>query len=133
MPYRKESMSKSNIIKYKDINIVYTDISHTSPEEAIEAFNCCQKIIEKMPLNSVYSLVNAKDARFNTNLISKIKETVKKNNPHNRATAVCGLNQLSRLMVNSIVSFTGRQMKLTETVEEGKEWLYAKAKDLVEQ
>lgn len=125
-------MSKCNIIKYKDIKIVYTDISHCAPEEAIEAFDQCQKIIDGMPIKSVYSLVNAKDARFNSNLIQKIKETVKKNNAYNKATAVSGLSQLSRLMVNSIVSFTGRQMKLTQTVDEAKEWLYSKASDPVE-
>lgn len=126
-------MSKCNVIKFKDLNIVYTDISGATPEEAICAFDSCQEIISKMPLNSVYSLVNAKDARFNSNLIQKIKETVKKNNGHSKATAVCGLNQLSRLMVNSIVSFTGRQMKFTETADEAKEWLYSKANSAVEQ
>ena len=120
-------MPTCNVIKFKDINIVYTDISGATPEEAVEAFDRCQEIIGQMPLNSVYSLVNAKDARFNSGLIQKIKETVKKNNPHNKATAVSGLNQLSRLMVNSIISFTGRQMKLTDSVDEAKEWLYSKS------
>jgi len=125
-------MSKCNVIKYKDIDIVYTDIADASPEEAIVAFENCQEIISKMPLNSVYSLVNAKGARFNSNLIQTIKDTVKKNNPYNKATAVAGLSQLSRLMVNSIISFTGRQMKLTDTVEDAKVWLYSKADSTVE-
>ncbi|MEL7004560.1 MAG: hypothetical protein AAFN93_17770 [Bacteroidota bacterium] len=124
-------MSKCNIIKYKDIDIVYTDISNCSPEEAVVAFENCQEVIGKMPLNSVYSLVNAKGARFNSNLIQTIKDTVKKNNPYNKATAVSGLSQLSRLMVNSIISFTGRQMKLTDTVDDAKEWLYTKSESKV--
>lgn len=119
-------MSSCTVIKYKNIDIVYTDISGCSPEEAISAFDANQSIIAGMPDKSVYSLVNAKDARFNSQLIQKIKETVKKNNRKNKATAVCGLNQLSRLMVNSIVSFTGRQMKFTDTVDEAKEWLHSK-------
>jgi len=117
-------MASCSVIKYRDLSIVYTDIEGASPEEAIEAFDQSQKIICKMPPKSVFALVNAKDARFNSKLIQKIKETVKHNNPYNNSTAVSGLNQLSRLMVNSIVSFTGRQMKMTETTEEGKEWLH---------
>lgn len=122
-------MASCNVIKYKELDIVYTDISGASPEESIEVFERNQQIISQMPLKSVYSLVNAADARFNSNLIQKIKETVKKNNPHSKATAVCGLNALSRLMVNSIIAFTGRQMKLVDTAEEGKEWLYKKYKE----
>ena len=119
-------MASCNVVKYKELDIVYTDISNASPEEAMVVFDENQLIISKMPLKSVYALVNAKDARFNSSLIQKIKETVKKNNPHSKATAVCGLNALSRLMVNSIIAFTGRQMKLVETAEEGKDWLYKK-------
>lgn len=118
-------MASSNLIRYNNISIVYTDISDASPEESMGAFKRSCEIIEKMPLKSVYSLVNAKEARFNSALIQTVKDTVKKNNPYNKATAVSGLSPLSRLMVNSIVAFTGRQMKLTETVEEAKEWLYS--------
>lgn len=124
-------MASCNVVKYKELDIVYTDISNASPEEAMAVFDDNQLIISKMPLKSVYALVNAKDARFNSSLIQKIKETVKKNNPHSKATAVCGLNALSRLMVNSIIAFTGRQMKLVETAEEGKDWLYKKYKESV--
>lgn len=124
-------MASCNVVKYKELDIVYTDISNASPEEAMAVFDENQLIISKMPLKSVYALVNAKDARFNSSLIQKIKETVKKNNPHSKATAVCGLNALSRLMVNSIIAFTGRQMKLVETAEEGKDWLYKKYKESV--
>lgn len=70
------------------------------------------------------SLVNAKDARYNSNLLSTIKETVKKNNSKVKATAVCGLNPLTTLMVNSIIAITGRKMKLVDSFEEAKEWLY---------
>ncbi|UII32479.1 hypothetical protein LVD17_01320 [Fulvivirga ulvae] len=122
-------MASCSVIKYKELDIVYTDISNASPEEAMAVFDENQKIISKMPPKSVYALVSAKDARFNSNLIQKIKETVKKNNPHSKATAVSGLNALSRLMVNSIIAFTGRQMKLVETEEEGKEWLHQKYKE----
>lgn len=124
-------MASCNVIKYNDLEIVYTDISGASPEESIAVFEQNQQIIAKMPFKSVYSLVNAADSRFNSNLIQKIKETVKKNNPHSKATAVCGLNALSRLMVNSIIAFTGRQMKLVDTAEQGKEWLYKKYKEEV--
>ncbi|MEK6480346.1 hypothetical protein WJR50_22575 [Catalinimonas sp. 4WD22] len=117
-------MPDCTIIKYKTINIVYTDVSSCSGDMAIPCFEKVQQIASTLPDKSMFSLVNARDTRFNSKLLSVIKETVKKNNPKVRATAVCGLSQLSALMVNSIISITGRKMKLLDTLEEAKEWLY---------
>ncbi|MDN5201344.1 STAS/SEC14 domain-containing protein [Fulvivirgaceae bacterium BMA10] len=112
------------------MKIVYTDISDSSPEMAIRVFERNKTIISEFDKNSVYSLVNAKDVRFNSKLIQVVKETVKENNPYVRATAVSGLNTLTRLMVNSIVSFTGREIKLFENEDEAKEWLYQRFLDV---
>ncbi|NMM49127.1 hypothetical protein [Marinigracilibium pacificum] len=111
------------IIDYKGIKIVYTNIAGSLPEDAIPAFERTRVLVPTFGEKEALSLVNAKDARFNTDLISKIKEVVKMNNFHVKATAVCGLSTLTSLMVNSIISFTGRKMKLFDTVEEAKEWL----------
>ena len=70
------------------------------------------------------SLVNAQNTRFSSELLSTIKDVVKQNNPKVKATAVFGLNTLSTLMVNSIISVTGRKMKLLNNMEEAQEWLY---------
>ncbi|MCX2742435.1 hypothetical protein OO013_01085 [Mangrovivirga sp. M17] len=118
-----ETKPKCEIIDYKGRKIVFTDISGARPEDAIPAFERTTVLVPTLGEKGALSLVDAKDARFNTDLISKIKEVVKKNNPYVKATAVCGLSSLTSLMVNSIITFTGRKMKLFDTIEEGKEWL----------
>lgn len=117
-------MPDCSIIKYKGLEIVYTDVSGCVGDTAIPYFEKVQKIASTFPDKSMFSLVNARDTRFNTHLLGVIRETVKKNNPKVKATAVFGLNQLSILMVNSIASITGRKMKLVDTLEEAQEWLY---------
>lgn len=117
-------MSFTKVIDYKSIKIVYTNIVDTAGSEAIPTFDKVQKLVAEFPDHSVLSCVNATNARFNTDLLSKIKETVKKNNPKAKATVVCGLSKLSSLILNSIIAATGRQMKLFDTEEEGFEWLY---------
>ncbi|MBK6266262.1 hypothetical protein JKA74_14545 [Marivirga sp. S37H4] len=117
-------MSYTKVIDYKDIKIVYTNIVDTAGSEAVPTFDKVQKLVAEFPDKSVLSCVNATNARFNTELLSKIKETVKKNNPKAKATVVCGLNKLSTLILNSIIAATGRQMKLFNTEEEGMAWLY---------
>ena len=117
-------MADCTIITYKDIKIVYTDISGTSGDGAIPAFEKSRKVAKQFEDGTMLSLVNATNARYNSNLLSTIKETVKQNNPKVKATAVCGLTPLTTLIANSIISFTGRKMKLVNTPEEAKAWLY---------
>jgi len=117
-------MSYCKVIDYKEVKIVYTDIENTKGGEAIPTFDAVQQLVAEFPDKSVLSCVNATNARFNKDLLSKIKETVKKNNPKSKATVVCGLSKLSSLILNSIIAATGRKMKLFDKVEDGKEWLY---------
>ena len=117
-------MGECSEIRYKGVRMVYTNIENCSGETAIPVFQEVVKIAATYPDKSMLSLVNAKGARFNSDLLGTIKDSVKKNNPKVKATAVFGLNTLSKLMVNSIISVTGRQMKLLDSKEEAQEWLY---------
>lgn len=122
-------MADCTIITYKDVKIVYTNISGTSGNEAIPCFEKSQLVAEQFAEGTMLSLVNATDARYNSSLLSTIKETVKKNNTKVKATAVCGLTPLTTLMVNSIILLTGRNMKLVDTLEEAQEWLHQVEKE----
>jgi len=104
--------------------MVYTNVEGCTGEESIPAFHKVVQIASTYPNKSMLSLVNAKNTRFNSDLLSTLRDVVKKNNPKVKATAVCGLSTLSTLMVNSIISMTGRKMKLVKTLEEAQEWLY---------
>jgi len=111
-------------IRFKGVKMVYTNIENCTGAAAIPVFRKVVEVASRYPDKSMLSLVNARGARFNSELLSVIKATVKKNNPKVKATAVFGLSSLTRLMVNSIISVTGRQMKLVESEEEAQEWLY---------
>ena len=117
-------MADCIIITYKGTRIVYTDISGTSGDAAIPVFLKSQKVASQFTDGTMLSLVDVTNARYNSGLINCIKETVKVNNPKVRATAICGLTPLTTLIANSIILFTGRNMKLLSTPEEAKEWLY---------
>lgn len=117
-------MGECTEIRYKGVKMVYTNIEGCSGESAIPVFQKVVQVATTYPNKSMLSLVNAKGTRFNSDLLSVIRDTVKKNNPKVKATAVFGLNTLSTLMVNSIISVTGRRMKLLNSQEEAQEWLY---------
>lgn len=117
-------MADCTIISYKGVKIVYTDISGTFGDAAIPIFQKSQLVARQFADGTMLSLVDVTNARYNSNLLSYIKETVKINNPKVKATAVCGLTPLTTLIVNSVILFTGRKMKLVDTPQEAKEWLY---------
>lgn len=117
-------MGNCTEIRYKGVKMVYTNIENCSGDAAIPVFRKVVEVAACYPDKSMLSLVNARGARFNSELLSVIKDTVKQNNPKVKATAVFGLSSLTSLMVNSIISVTGRQMKLLESEEEAREWLY---------
>lgn len=117
-------MADCTEIRYKGVQMVYTNVEDCGGEQAIPAFKKVVEIAKKYPNKSMLSLVNAQNTRFSSELLSTIKDVVKQNNPKVKATAVFGLNTLSTLMVNSIISVTGRKMKLLNNMEEAQEWLY---------
>ncbi|QSE95927.1 hypothetical protein [Fulvivirga lutea] len=121
-------MAKCSVIEYQGLEIVFTDISNAKPSEAIAAFEESVKIISERPLNTVYSLVNAKGAKINKEMIDRIKGVVKKNNAYNKATVVSGLDSITKLMAQSIAVLTGRNIKLVDTMDEAMEYLLAESR-----
>ncbi|WP_246070192.1 hypothetical protein [Mangrovivirga cuniculi] len=69
------------IIDYQGRKIVFTDIAGARPEDAIPAFERTTVLVPTLGEKGALSLVDAKDARFNKDLISKIKEVVKRTIP----------------------------------------------------
>ena len=117
-------MASCKVIEYKGIEIVFTDISNANVSDAIHAFEHSCEIIKNYPLGSVYALVHTKNAKFSMELVEKIKEVVKRNQPYNRATAVTGLDSMTMVFARSIGVLTGRSLKFLSTPEEGKEYLF---------
>lgn len=109
------------------MKILFADISNTKPEESIPIFEANKQLVASggFDQKSLFSLVDATGARFNSKLIQAIKETAKSNNPFIQATCVVGLTPLTKTIVNSIILFTGREIKTLDTLEEGKDWLHS--------
>lgn len=118
------TMIASKFIIYEGVEILYTDMSNTTPEKGIEALKQCRENCKVRPPKSVLSLINITNARYNSDLIAYAKEMSRDNKPHMLASAVCGFNDLTKLMLNSIFLFAGRRdVKLFNTQEESLKWL----------
>lgn len=117
-------MIYSRFIVHEGVEILYTDLSNTTPEKGLEALRQCRENCKHRPPKSVLSLINVTNARYNSDLIAYAKEMSRDNKPHILASSVCGFNDLTKLMLNSIFLFAGRRdIKLFNTPEESLKWL----------
>ncbi len=117
-------MIYSRFIVYEGVEILYTDLSNTTPEKGLEALRQCRENCKNRPPRSVLSLINVTNARYNSDLIAYAKEMSRDNKLHILASSVCGFNDLTKLMLNSIFLFAGRRdIKLFNTPEESLKWL----------
>jgi len=127
-------VASCEVIKFKGLEIVYTDVSNSTVEESLEMIKLNHAIIRQKPSNSVLSLINVQDAQFNTKLVNRIRENVRRNDPYVLSTAVFGLNSFRRIVLDTIVALTGRKITVLENFEEGRLWLhdqYQQEKSLV--
>ncbi|PIB33992.1 hypothetical protein BFP72_00365 [Reichenbachiella sp. 5M10] len=112
------------VISYKDISIVYTDLSNKTIEEGTQTLQQAVEVVSQFPLGSVYSLLNVEGIRFNSQYLDEIKKVGKLNAPYVKGTAAVGLTSMTKLIGRAIIKFTGRKAELCETIDDAKEWLY---------
>ncbi|SHJ90715.1 hypothetical protein SAMN04488028_102100 [Reichenbachiella agariperforans] len=112
------------IISYKDISIIYTNLSGLAKEEGFEVLQEAVDVISQYPPKSVYSLINVEGIKINSAFIDEIKRVGKSNAPYVKGTAAVGLTSMTKLIARTMIKFTGRKAELFDTVEDAKEWLY---------
>lgn len=110
-------------IEHEGKTIVFMDYSNLPVEQASLLADVSPKIIQKEPLNSVLFLIDVTEARYNPEIIEKLKRATKGNNPYVKKTAVVGVVGMKKILFNAIVLFSKRDIKLFDTVEEAKNYL----------
>ena len=120
-------MERVSTINYKGIDLLYSNFSNLkSVEEIAKTFEESSNIIKETPLNSVLGVSNFENMFFNTKVMKVIQDALKVNKPHMRYSAVIGISGLSKMMFDGVIRLTGRDLRLFNTLEEAKEFLYQK-------
>lgn len=114
-------------MKHKGRSICFTDLSETTPEQAIAVLEQSHQYMSTLPPASAYVLVSIKGIKFNTAVIDKVKEITKANRPYVRATAVYGVEGLTKLLITVVATFSGRELKPFDSEAAAKEWLYKRS------
>jgi hypothetical protein len=117
-------MERVKWIEHKGKLILYEDFSGLQAQEDIyEVTDTSTALICKQPEASVLLLTNVTGARYNPSIVNRLKENSKLTTPYMRAYVIVGIKGLALVILESFKAFTGLDVKLCNTLEEGKEWL----------
>jgi hypothetical protein len=113
------------VLEYKGERILFLDFSRcTGKEEFMPIINAAKQWLQNKDLNSVLTLTDVTDARFNAEIISLMKELTLHNKPYVKAGAVVGISRpLLKLAYNAVMAFSKRTLPIFDTHDQAKEWL----------
>jgi hypothetical protein len=117
-------MGRIKWIDHEGRRILFEDMSGLRDSADICAVSdASTALICKEPESSVLLITDVTDANYNPYVVNRLKENTKLTTPHMKAYAVVGITGLMRVVLHSVVTFTGQDIKMCDTIEEAKEWL----------
>ncbi|MDD4907894.1 MAG: hypothetical protein PHJ00_02415 [Candidatus Omnitrophica bacterium] len=115
-------MAKVEFVHYKEKEILLIDFSGT-PDDILPTIEAAKEVISKQPPNSLLTLTDVTDSKFNNDVREHLKTFVVHNKPHVKAAAVVGVTGLKKVLYTVVVQFSGRNLPAFDTLDEAKEWL----------
>lgn len=121
---RSELMTRSKFHKHNDKMILSLNFGNLDIGEAYEVIDYSSGIIERMPKDSVYTLTNVSNTKFDQKLITALTGFTQKNKPHVVAGAVIGAEGLKKFIFSTVLKLSGRtNMKTFNTEQDALNWL----------
>lgn len=106
------------------LSILYLNLSKTKIEDVLTVINQAKPIISSHAPRSLLILTDVTDARFNTDVVSQMKEFTAHNKPYVRASAVIGVTGLKKVIFDAINRFSGRNLRSFDDKYEAISWLH---------
>lgn len=117
-------MAQTDFMLYKGVRILYLNIVGSKDiEQNMAAYRRAQELATKEPPKSVRFLANVTDAHFTSEGVSVLKEFSKTITPYVIASANVGVTGLKKIIVQSLIKLSGRDLKLFDKEEAALEWL----------
>lgn len=119
---------KSNRIRFVTHNMQrillldFTQIENTA--DALEVITFAREFVARQPTNSLFTLSDISDSRYDRDVTSGLQELAKHNKPYVIAGAAVGVSGLQKVVFRSILAFSGRKnIKLFDDRAAAMDWL----------
>jgi hypothetical protein len=112
-------------IKHKGKELLFLDFSECKPEEVLSVIDEAKMAIRTRSENSVCTLTDVTNLRFDDNVSEKMKAFTVHNKPYVKAAAVVGVVGIKKILFEAIMLFSRRKFHAFDTLEQAKTWLVA--------
>ncbi len=121
------NMEKERVkfIKHEEKDILFLDFSNTRTDEVLKIIEDAKQVISTKPMNSLLTLTDVTNARFNDEVGDGMKRFSAHNKPYVKAAAVVGITGLKKIIFGAVMAFSKRNIESFDNVEEAKRWLAA--------
>ena len=116
-------MKRLRLLTHKGKEIIFLDFSNCHVDEVFKVIELAEKIIRVQQHNTVLTLSDVTDTRYNRDVIRALKEFANENKPFVRAGAVIGIDGLKKVVYDAVMKFSGRNLPAFDDVEKAKDWL----------
>ncbi len=113
-------------LTFKGKTILCMDIAGLQSKDKPDFLECVRQaneIIRKQPPKSLLVITKVTDTGFDSEVANIIKEYAQHNTPYVKASAVVGIAGWSKIILTAIITLTGRDFHLSDTMEDAQEWL----------
>jgi hypothetical protein len=118
-------MERVKFIKHEEKEILFLDFSNTRTDEVLKIIEDAKRVISAKPMNSLLTLTDVTNARFNDEVGDGMKQFSAHNRPYVKAAAVVGITGLKKIIFGAVMAFSKRNIESFEDVEQAKRWLAA--------
>jgi len=112
------------MINYRENSIYYIDFSNIKKQdEILKIINESTTYIRKQHINSVLVMTNIENMFFNSVIRSEFLDFLKGNKPYIKRSAIIGMSGLQRILVNGLMSVSGRNVRSFDNEISAKEYI----------
>jgi len=106
-------------------NFVYIDFSGlTSDNDYLEAVKLAQSVIAKYPEQTVYTITNISNLKFDTHTKEIAAKYVEHNKPYVKYGVIIGMDGIKKMMALTVMKLSGRKnYSFAFSKEKAIEWL----------
>lgn len=110
-------------IKHCEKEILLLDFSNSGADEVLKIIEDAKRVIRTKPENSLLTLTDVTNARFNEEVGDGMKQFSAHNKPYVKAAAVVGIIGLKRIIFGAVMAFSKRNLESFDDMEQAKRWL----------
>lgn len=124
---QSELSKRIRFVNHKTKNVLLLDFTNIGDtRDALEVVAYARGFVARQPFNSLYTLSDITDSRYDREVTAALQELAKHNKPYVIAGAAVGVSGLQQVVFRSILAFSGRKnIKLFNDRESALDWLAA--------